>query len=159
MSDHYYIPLVIFRRNRRNRRTSNHRHFVLNNWPLSSNTTPNYQRWSRWEAGTKSQHNTQNRAAARGVALFMWLTKYRSAERREHAPPVPGSSSASRELCCSATESFTGKLPHKQVERATKAFWRQPTRNILHVYDCEDTRMYVYVPRSQLPQKSSSEWG
>lgn len=74
----------------------------------------------------------------------MRLTKYRSAERRERAPPVPGSS-ASRELCCSATESFAGKLPHKQVERATKAFWRQPTRNILHVYDCEDTRVYVYV--------------
>lgn len=57
----------------------------------------------------------------------MRLTKYRSAKRRERAPLVRGSSSASRELCCPATESFAGKLQHKQMERATKAFWRQPT--------------------------------
>lgn len=135
-SDRYYIPPAIFHRNRRNHQTPNH--FVLDDWPHSSNaTTPNCRRRSRWKASTKSQHSTQSRAAARGVALFMRLTKYRSAERRENArgaPPVRGSSSASRELCCSATESFAGKLPHKQVERATKAFWRQPTRNILRMY-------------------------
>ena len=50
----------------------------------------------------------------------MRLTKYRSGTSF-------GSSSASRELCCWELKvSKRGKLQHKQVERAMKAFWRQP---------------------------------
>ena len=50
----------------------------------------------------------------------MRLTKYRSGTSF-------GSSSASRELCCWELKvSKRGKLKHKQVERAMKAFWRQP---------------------------------
>ena len=54
------------------------------------------------------------------AALFMRLTKYRSGTSF-------GSSSASRQLCCWPLKlSKRGKLRHKQVERAMKAFWRQP---------------------------------
>lgn len=104
----------------------------------------------------QSRNNTQSQAAARGIALFMRLTKYRSAARTRRDAPlvVRGSSLASRELCCSATESFAGKLPHKQVERATKAFWRQPPRGTLCVYGYV---LYLYVrvcvrPRVSFPK-------
>lgn len=66
----------------------------------------------------------------------MRLTKYRSGTSF-------GSSSASRELCCWALKvSKRGKLQHKQVERAMKAFWRQP---MLRACVCAYIHIHTYI--------------
>lgn len=143
--------LRISHRNRHQRHAApNHRR------NLSSNATiPNFRRRPRWKAGTKSQQHTESGSRARHGFIY---AAYKVSIRSD-APLVRGSSLASRELCCSATESFAGKLPHKQVERATKAFWRQPPRNTLCAWLCVSVREGVRASACHLPQESTPERG
>lgn len=82
------------------------------------------------------------------AALFMRLTKYRSGTSF-------GSSSASRQLCCWPLKlSKRGKLRHKQVERAMKAFWRQPMlRACVCVYILYIIYIYILIQKRPLYER------
>ena len=85
------------------------------------------------------------------AALFMRLTKYRSGTSF-------GSSSASRQLCCWPLKlSKRGKLRHKQVERAMKAFWRQPMlRACVCVYILYIIYIYTHTEAAPLGTQTSN---
>lgn len=95
---------------------------------FSNATIPNFGRRPKAGSPAQSRNNREreregeDQAAAR--ALFMRLTKYRSSRRAARSRQYivgPAGNFVVRQLKVSR-----GNSRHKQVERATKAFWRQP---------------------------------